>query len=84
MAARTAVIAGTANKVQHKQNQKWAAQEQAQYDQQQVQAAPVAAAPVAAAEPDYMAELTKLAELKNQGIVTEEEFQAKKQQLLGL
>lgn len=84
MAARTAVVAGTANKVQHKQNQKWAAQEQAEYDQAMAQAAPIAAAPVPAAEPDYMAELTKLAELKNQGIVTEEEFQAKKQQLLGL
>jgi L-fucose isomerase-like protein len=35
-------------------------------------------------EPSYIAELEKLAELKEKGIITEEEFQAKKKQLLGL
>jgi len=84
MAARTAVIAGTANKVQHKQNEKWAAQDQAAYDQQQAQAAPQAAAPAAAAQPDYVAELEQLSQLKNQGIITEDEFEAKKKQILGL
>lgn len=33
---------------------------------------------------DYIAELTRLAELKDAGIVSEEEFEAKKKQLLGL
>ena len=33
---------------------------------------------------DYMAELEQLAQLKEQGIITEEEFAAKKKQLLGL
>ncbi len=49
-------------------------------------AAPVAPAPAPAApaEADYIAELKKLAELKDAGIVTEEEFEAKKKQLLGL
>ena len=37
-----------------------------------------------AAEPDYMAEIEQLAQLKNQGILSEEEFQAKKKQILGL
>lgn len=50
--------------------------------------APAAAAspaqPPAAAQSDYIEELRKLAELKEAGIVTEEEFQAKKRQLLGL
>ncbi len=37
-----------------------------------------------AAEPDYMAELEKLGQLKTQGVITEEEFQAKKKQILGI
>lgn len=36
------------------------------------------------AEPDYTAELEKLAQLKSQGILTDEEFAAKKKQILGL
>jgi hypothetical protein len=43
-----------------------------------------APAPAAAAQDDYIAELQKLAQLRDAGIITEEEFQAKKKQLLGL
>lgn len=46
-------------------------------------AAPAAAAP-ATAQPDNLDQLKKLAELRDAGIVTEEEFEAKKKQLLGL
>jgi predicted Zn-dependent peptidase len=35
-------------------------------------------------EPEYIAELERLAQLRQQGIVSEEEFQAKKKQLLGI
>jgi FMN phosphatase YigB (HAD superfamily) len=35
-------------------------------------------------EPDYIDELERLAGLKEKGIISEEEFQAKKKQLLGL
>ncbi len=35
-------------------------------------------------EDDYIAQLERLAELKDQGILTEEEFEAKKKQLLDL
>ena len=46
---------------------------------------PQAAAPQAApAQPDYTAELAQLAQLKAQGILTEEEFEAKKKQILGI
>jgi len=38
----------------------------------------------AAPEPGYMAELERLAQLRDQGIVSEEEFEAKKKQLLGI
>jgi hypothetical protein len=84
--ARTAVVAGTATavsgRVSRRQQGRWADQEQQQ--QEEAYAAQQAAAPPAAAEPDYMAELQELAKLKEQGIVSEEEFEAKKKQLLGI
>ena len=42
------------------------------------------AAPAAAPQPEYVAELEQLAHLRDQGILTPEEFEAKKKQLLGL
>ena len=84
-AATTAVVAGTAGAVRHRQDQKYAAQDQAAYDQQMAaQQAAAPAAPAAPAEPDYAAELEQLAQLKDQGILTEDEFQAKKKQILGI
>jgi hypothetical protein len=47
-------------------------------------APPPPAAPAAPAAPDYAAELKQLAALKEQGILSEEEFEAKKKQILGL
>ncbi len=46
--------------------------------------APATPSPAASAQPDYIAELKQLAELRDMGIVTSEEFEAKKKQLLGL
>ena len=46
--------------------------------------APSTPAPAPAAEPDYIAELEKLAGLVDKGIITQEEFEAKKKSLLGL
>ena len=85
-AATTAVVAGTAGAVRHHQDQKYAAQDQAAYDQQmaQQQAYAQQAAPAAPAVPDYTAELEQLAQLKAQGILTDEEFEAKKKQILGI
>ncbi len=78
--ARTAVIAGTAthvsNNVSRKQAQRWAAEEQSQQPQQVVEAP--------ANQDDQYAELEKLAGLRDQGILTQEEFDAKKRQILGL
>jgi Short C-terminal domain len=45
---------------------------------------PQYAAPPPAEEPDYAEELQKLATLKNQGVISEEEFEAKKKQILGI
>ena len=85
-AATTAVVAGTAGAVRHRQDQRYARQDQEAYDQQLAaqQAAMTQAAPAAPAAPDYAAELEQLAQLKAQGILTEEEFEAKKKQILGI
>jgi Short C-terminal domain len=83
-AATTAVVAGTAGAVRHRQDQKYAAQDQAAYDEQMAAQQAAAPQPAAPAEDDYTAELQKLAELKAAGILTEEEFEAKKRQILGI
>jgi hypothetical protein len=46
--------------------------------------APAAPAQTAPAQQDDMAEIQQLAAMKDQGILTEEEFQAKKKQILGI
>ena len=105
MAARTAVVAGTATAVsgsvsrhqqekaqgQYEQQQYEAAQQQAQVDaaaqaaaaQYAQPAAPPAPAAAPAGGTDIVAELTKLASLKDAGILSEEEFAAAKAKLLG-
>jgi Short C-terminal domain len=85
--ARTAVIAGTAttvsNRVSRRQANKWSAQEEQQAAQQQA-AAPPPPPPPASAGPsdDSITKLKELAELKDQGILTEEEFAAQKAKIL--
>ena len=96
-AAGTAVIAGTAGAVRHRQEQKWdqqATQQQqadpaAMYEAQQAQAAAAqqAAAQQAAAQqggPRPLDEqLREVAQLHQSGVLTDEEFAAAKAQLLG-
>ena len=53
--------------------------EEPYYDEPQ--GPPPQAAP---AEPDYTTELAELAKLKDQGIISEEDFEAKKKQILGI
>ena len=92
--ARTAVAAGTwtavSNRVSRRQADRWAQQDQQQYyqqqqyqqqqyQQQQMAAAPAPAAPAA---PDPIARLKDLADLKAQGILTEEEFATQKARIL--
>ena len=47
------------------------------------EAAAPAPAP-AAPEPEYVGELERLAQLRDQGILSDEEFEAKKKQILGI
>ncbi len=77
--ARVAVVSGTAtavsNNVSRRQAERWSA------DQQQEQAqTPAPAGPV---DPTTE-QLQQLAQLKDQGIITQEEFDAKKKQILGI
>ena len=89
--ARTAVVAGTAtavsNRVSRRQAERWAAQEQYPqqgYPQQQAYPQEAYAAPPAEDDRDrQIAQLKELADLKQQGILTEEEFAAQKAQILG-
>ena len=50
----------------------------------QDQTAEAAPAPAAPSEPEYMGELERLSQLRDQGIITNEDFEAKKKQLLGI
>jgi hypothetical protein len=98
MMARTAVVAGTAtavsNRVSRRQANKWqqkadaeaAEQQPQQQDEQappQYQQAPEAE-PAAADSSSLADELQKLASLKEQGILSEDEFTAAKNKLLGI
>lgn len=75
--------AAEAQQVQDMQAQM--AQMQAQMAAQQAPAAPAPAAPAAAGgTDDIAAQLTQLKGLVDQGILTQEEFDAKKKQLLGI
>jgi membrane protease subunit (stomatin/prohibitin family) len=81
-AARAGVAMGVAGRVQHRQQMRWA--EQGELPGQQVAAAPAAPTPAAPAQPDYAAQLEQLAQLRDQGVITAEDFEAKKKQILGI
>ena len=88
--ARTAVVAGTATAVsggvarRQQAKAQQAADAQAYQEQQYAEPAPAPApAPAAAPEQDTISQLKELAALKDQGILTEEEFAAQKAKILG-
>ncbi len=87
--ARTAVAAGTwtavSNRVARHQYNKWGEQEAQEYQQPQYAQQPEysqPAAPVPNPEDERIAKLKDLANLKAQGILTEEEFAAEKARVL--
>ena len=86
--ARTAVVAGTAtavsNRVSRRQASRWAGQEQGYAQQGYPQETYAEPPPPAADDRDrQIAQLKELADLKAQGILTEEEFAAQKAEILG-
>jgi len=86
MAARTAVVAGTATavsgRVARRQQQKYSGQDAA-YMEQQAAAAQQGAMGAAPAE-DETAQIQKLAALHASGALTDEEFAAAKAKVLGI
>lgn len=81
--ARTAVVAGTAthvsNNVSRRQQERWAHQGPAEPEAY----APPPPAPAAAApSSDLVSQLKELAALKEQGVLTDEEFATQKARLL--
>jgi hypothetical protein len=98
--ARTAVVAGTASAVVNRGNDRRDARQQAAYQDQQSQqqmadmqsqldqlnAEKQQAAVPAQASPsdDTMAKLQKLADMKSQGLLSDQEFAAMKGKLLGI
>jgi len=95
VAVGTAVVAGTAGAVQHHQQQKYASQDAAVQQQQQSayeqgladaqaqqQAAPPPPPAAAPVQDDLSAKLKNLANLHDQGVLTDEEFASAKAKLL--
>jgi hypothetical protein len=83
--ARTAVVAGTAtavsNRVSRRQAERWSQQGQYPYDEPQYQEPPPPAPAAPAADP--IEQLRELAALKQEGVLTDDEFAAQKAKILG-
>jgi Short C-terminal domain len=84
--ARTAVVAGTAtavsNRVSRRQANRWANQAPAPQPAQAEYAPPPPPA-AAGGEDDMLAQLEKLGQLKEAGVLTDEEFAQQKARILG-
>ncbi|MCX4820144.1 SHOCT domain-containing protein [Streptomyces sp. NBC_01142] len=85
--ARTAVVAGTAtavsNRVSRRQAGRWADQNEGTAQQSAPAPAPAPVAPVDEMS-SKIAQLKELGDLKEQGVLTDEEFAAQKSKLLNL
>ncbi len=91
-AARVGVASSVHGRVQRRQQQRWAAQDQMAMAQAQPQtvvhhvpvAAPAPPAPPAESDMnESLAQLKQLGELRDAGILSDEEFEAKKAKILG-
>jgi hypothetical protein len=92
--ARTAVVAGTAtavsNRVSRRQANRWSQQDQSAYyaqpqyaQPQYAQPAPPAPAAATSGTDDMLEQLKQLGQLRDQGILTDEEFATQKARILG-
>jgi hypothetical protein len=84
----TAVVAGTAGAVRHRQDQRWQQKAEAEAYEQQMAQQPYEAAPPAPAAPppapalSNVEQLQQLATLRNQGVLTDAEFESEKAKIL--
>lgn len=84
--ARAAVVGGVAYHAgsRRAQNQANEVDQEARIEDLEAQQQPAPAAAAAPAEPDYTEELEQIAKLHEQGILTDDEFAAKKKEILGI
>jgi hypothetical protein len=84
--ARTAVVAGTAtavsNRVSRRQAQRWGYMDEPQQQEAPPPQQQYAPPPPAAPEEDPIEKLREYAKLRDDGILTDEEFEAQKRKLL--
>ena len=84
--ARTAFVAGTAtavsNRVSRRQAERWSAQGQYPYEEEPPPQPTYTQPGPAPAAPDPVQQLKELAGLKEQGVLTDEEFAAQKAKIL--
>jgi putative oligomerization/nucleic acid binding protein len=83
---RTAVVAGTAtavsNRVSRRQAERWQGQDSPYVPSRVMPDAPPPPAPAAAPAMDPITQLKELAELRQQGILTDQEFAEQKARIL--
>lgn len=77
-AARASVAAHVVGNVQRRQHNRWAAEDAARA----TAAAPPVTAPAAAGSSTLIEQLQQLGQLREQGILTDAEFEAQKQRIL--
>ena len=81
---RRAVVLGATASVAHKAGEASAQKQADAQTAEAQQATPADPTPPPPAEADYMAELEQLAKLRDDGIITAEDYEAKKKQILGI
>lgn len=82
-AARVGVASSVHGRVQRRQQQRWAAQDQMAAAQAQATAPPSPPVATEGGMSESLAQLKQLGELRDSGILTDEEFEAKKAKILG-
>ena len=86
-AARASVATRVIGNTHRRQQQRWAAEDQAAAQRAAAQQAPAPAAPPAPADPaaetgDLLTKLTQLGQLRDSGVLTDAEFEAQKARIL--
>ncbi|NJL06373.1 MAG: SHOCT domain-containing protein [Chloroflexaceae bacterium] len=83
-AAKAAVASSVHGRVQRRQQQRWARQEDAAAETAGTPAMPMASAPAQTDIQQQLALVAQLVELRDAGALSEAEFEVKKAQILGL
>jgi hypothetical protein len=82
-AAKVGVASAVHGRVQRRQQQRWAAQDQAVHPPAAAPEPAPAAAPPEPGSADRLAQLERLGDLRDRGVLTDAEFEIEKRKLLG-